>query len=375
MKFIRFWLSLGALFVFGTGAEKAQSQQVIGYIAAHDHLLQARDIPARKLTRIQYAFVYPVDGEVNDTLPVDAANLTTLVSLKHVAPNLQVVVSIGGASHSGAFSDISLTEESRSRFAASCLRLVEKYNLDGVDIDWEYPASPRPDGHFRAEDKHNYTLLMRALRQSFDAAEPQLKKHLITSTATNGKAFFLRSTEMGEVAKYVDTVNLMGYDFFGPGANTTGNHSALFTDPADPRAVSDDQCVEAYIAAGVPAEKIVLGVPFYGHGWNDVSALNHGLFQPNIHNTGFDIAYSDIVAKDLDPHSGFVRYWDRASAVPWLYNEKTGVFISYDDPISLAQKAVYARTRHLGGIMFWSLNADSGDALIDAINAGLGRTP
>jgi chitinase len=353
----------------------AQKPQVIGYISGHGRLMQASEISPRKLTRIHYAFLFPVDGEVNDNIPTDAANLTTLVSLKQVAPVLQVIVSIGGASHSGVFSDIALTSESRARFAQSCLRLIEKYGLDGVDIDWEYPAAPRPDGHFRPEDKHNYTLLLRDLRQTFDAAESRLGRHLITSTATNGKAFFLRNTEMSEVSRYVDTINLMGYDFYGDGSKTTGNHSALFTDPSDPNPISDDQCIHAYIAAGVPPEKITLGVPFYGHGWAGVSLFNHGLFQPDSSNSGFEILYNEIVSKDLKANSGFVRYWDSISAVPWLYNEKSGILITYDDPESLTLKAEYVTNHHLGGIMFWSESGDSGDALLDAINTGLGRKP
>jgi chitinase len=351
----------------------SQQPQVIGYVLARSRHLDVNEIQPRKLTRIQYAFLLPVDGEVSDKLPFDAENLATLVSLKQVSPTLQVVVSIGGGAHSGSFSDIALSSESRSRFVASCLNLLEKYGLDGVDIDWEYPAQPRKDGNFRPEDKHNYTLLLRDLRQAFDSAEPRLHEHLITSTATNGKAFFLHNTEMGEVSHYVDTVNLMGYDFYPGGTKITGNHSALFTEPADPQQVSDDSCIQAYIAAGVPAEKIVLGVPFFGHEWTGVPALNRGLFQPASTKTVDDILYREIVARQLNPSSGYVRYWDKASAVPWLYNEKTGSFVTYDDPESLSLKAEYARSHRLGGVMFWSVEGDSNDVLLDAINAGLGR--
>ena len=375
MKKFGLQYSLGciALLLSTMGLAHAQSLQVVGYVFAHGRLLKANEIDPHKITRLQYAFLLPVDGEVNDKLEYDSANLTTLMGLKREAAGLQIVLSIGGGSHSDAFSDIAMTAESRQRFVKSCLSLLEKYGLDGVDIDWEYPAAPHADGSIRPEDKHNYTLLLRDLRVAFDQAEGRLGRHVITSTATNGKAFFLRNTEMGEVSKYVDTINLMGYDFYGHGSATTGNHSALFNDPSDPKPVSDDQCVQAYLAAAVPPGKIVLGVPFYGHGWTGVDALNHGLFRPGLRNSGFDIEYIDLL-KDLEPSSGFVRYWDKASAVPWLYNEKSGTFISYDDPESLTDKALYVRTHHLGGMMFWELNGDAGGVLQDAINRGLRRT-
>jgi len=363
-------IAVALLMVSSVGA---QSPQVIGYVAGHGRVVKASEISPRKLTRIQYAFLFPVDGEVNDAVPTDAANLLTLVSLKQTAPALQVVASVGGASHSDAFSAIALTAESRRRFSQSCLRLVEEYRLDGIDVDWEYPAARHTDGTIHPEDKRNYTLLMRDLRETFDAAEVRLGRHLITSTATNGKAFFLHNTEMGEVSRYVDTINLMGYDFYGSSSKTTGNHAALYNDPADPNPVSDDQCVQAYLAAGVAPEKIVLGAPFYGHGWTGVGTNHHGLFQPVPAGTGFDILYRDLVAQDLASTSGFVRYWDADSAVPWLYNVNRGVFISYEDTESLGRKAEYVESRHLGGMMFWSLAGDDGDELLNAINKGLGR--
>jgi len=167
----------------------------------------------------------------------------------------------------------------------------------------------------------------------------------------------------------------MGYDQYGRSDTNTGNHAALFTDPADPKHFSDEQAVEAYIAAGVPAEKIVLGVPFYGVGWNNVPSENHGLFQPVVTGKTFDVLYTYIAKKDLADGSGFIRYWDNASQVPYLYNAETQTFISYEDPESLRCKADFVRARHLGGIMFWAYNGDPENVLLDAIDAGLKFTP
>ena len=231
---------------------------------------------------------------------------------------------------------------------------------------------PGPTGGFRAADKQNYTLLLQDLHVAFEEAGKRLHRRLYTSTATNGNKFFLNSTELGEVAKYVDVIALMGYDYYDRKDGTTGNHSPLFPDPADPKHVSDDQSVRDYIAAGVPAEKIVLGVPFYGHGWAGIPPANNGLFQPVVPASKmFDVLYTDIARKDLAAGSGFTRYWDEASAVPWIYNPATQTFITYDDPESVRRKCAYVKAKGLGGIMFWAYNGDPDNVLLDAIDKGL----
>jgi len=364
-------LIVALLFTLPLQAQAPLSSQVIGYVFSRGLAIAPEEIAAKKLTRIHYAFIDTQNGALRTPTAIDAQNLATLAGLKQVNPALTIVASIGGWSRSEDFSDIALTAESRAKFAASCVHLVEQYQLDGVDIDWEYPAFPRASGRFRAEDKQNYTLLLRDLRTAFNAASKQLHRRLYTSTATNGNAFFIDHTELREVAKYVDVIALMGYDYYGGGDKTTGNHSPLFTDPADPKKLSDDKSVRDYIAAGVPPEKIVLGVPFYGHGWTDVPQQNRGLFQPVPPGKVFDILYIDIAKKSLAPGSGFTRFWDEAAAVPYLYNPASQTFITYDDAQSLALKCEYVRKQHLGGIMFWAYNGDLDNVLLNAINAGL----
>ncbi|ADV81238.1 glycoside hydrolase family 18 protein [Terriglobus saanensis] len=368
-------LLAGLLAVPCVRAQRTSSSQIIGYVFSRGQALNANDIAAKKLTRIHYAFIDTRDGALAEPTPMQASDLATLVSLKKINPALTIVVSTGGFARSEDFSDIALTPASRAKFVASCLHLVEAQKLDGIDIDWEYPAFPRPSGRFRAADKQNYTLLLRYLRMAFDTAGRRLHKHLVTSTATNGNRFFINSTELAQVAKYVDTIALMGYDYYDRSDPTTGNHSPLFTDPADPKKLSDDQSVRDYLAAGVPPEKIVLGVPFYGHGWTGVPPANHGLFQPVPKNKMFDVLYTEIAKEKLAPGSGFTRYWNAASAVPYLYNPATQTFITYDDPESMKRKCAYVREKHLSGIMFWAYNGDPDNVLLDAINAGLHATP
>jgi chitinase len=346
---------------------------VLAYVRGTHHLITPDEIAAQKLTRIHYAFLVPHDGIITASDPTDDTNLHTLVALKKQNPALEVLVSVGGGANSSGFSDLAQTSESRGKFVASCIDLIAQYKLDGIDIDWEYPGSPFPGHTSRPEeDKVNYTLLFRDLRKAFTLYEEKThSKHLLLSTATNGKPFFIRSTDLAAASVYLDTIALMGYDVYGPNSPTTGNHSPLFTDSADPIQYSDDSFLQAYASAGVPTSKIVLGVPFYGYGWRDVPAIDNGLFQLVAKHATFDIPYNSIVQQELATGSGFTRFWDNEAKVPILYNNTTHVFISYEDPESIAFKAEYVRKHHLAGMMFWEYSGDLNNQLLDAINAGL----
>lgn len=359
-------------------AAPQRSPEVIAYVFPRNQAIQPGAIAARKLTRINYAFALIKNGRIVEGSPFDAQNFATLNALKQQNPSLTVLVSVGGWLGSGGFSNAVLTSQSRKLFVDSVLDFIERYNLDGLDIDWEYPAQVGAGNRFRPEDKQNYTLVLQELRQRFNQEQKKLHRRLYLSIATGSNAAWLENTQMGQVQKYVDTVNLMAYDYYEPGSEpTTGFNSPLFTDPKDPRQVSADRSVRAFEQAGVPASKIVLGVPFYGHEWGDVPPTNYGLYQPGKPVPGAFANYSTITATMLNAaapgkqENGFIRYWDSAAKVPYLYNAGTRVFVSYDDPKSMALKAQYARQNHLAGMMFWEYFGDPSGVLLDAIDATL----
>jgi chitinase len=348
----------------------AESKEVIAYVFVRDRAIQPGEIDAAKLTRINYAFANIAGGEVVEGFPHDAQNYPFLVNLKSLNKRLQVLASVGGWTWSGGFSDMARTAAGRQKFIASAVRFVKKYNLDGLDIDWEYPGLPGAGNPFRPEDMRNYTALIIELRTAFNAAEKQIGHKLITSVAAGASPEFLAHTEMGKVAPFLDTVNLMSYDYYVPGANKiTGHHAPLNVNPADPNVVSVDNSVKAYLAAGVPREELVLGVPFYGHAWSDVADTPaHGLFQagkaPQIA-ASIDTSYANIAEVLLK--NGYTRYWDAAASAPFLYNPKTQTFVSYEDTQSVSLKAQYVLQQKLRGIMFWEYHSDDNGALLTAI--------
>lgn len=354
---------------------KTASPVVIAYVFPQNHVLQPGEIDARKVTRINYAFANIKDGRMVEGFPTDAANFAALNALKKLDPSLTVLVSVGGWLGSGHFSDMALTEQSRRTFIDSVIAFLEKYNLDGLDIDWEYPGQPGAGNRFRPEDRQNYTALLRELRERFTQEEKTLHRRLYLSVATGAESSFLQHTDMAQAQRYVDTVNLMTYDYSVPGGdNLTGLNAPLFPDPADPKHASADQSVRECEQAGVPASKIVLGIPFYGHEWGEVSDKDHGLFQPGKPGPNTFVDYANLAANlphGATPEQGFARYWDLAAAVPYLYNAKTHIFVSYDDPQSVSLKCRYALTHHLAGVMFWTYESDADGTLLHAVDAAL----
>lgn len=289
---------------------------IIGYVFSKDAVLNPHDIAAEKLSRINYAFANLQNGRVVEGFAHDAENFAVLNSLKARNPDLKILVSVGGWTWSGAFSDAALTKASRKVFIDSAVAFVEKYQLDGLDVDWEYPGLIGNGNVFRPEDKQNYTALLQELRHAFNHEQKRLHRHLYTSVATGANPNFAAHTELAKVARAVDTVNLMSYDYYEPTDDKiAGHHAPLFTNPSDPKHISADASVKMYRANGVPAKKLVLGVPFYGHAWTSA-----GLYQAGV---------GTSVPIDL---AGFVRHWDSVSSAPYLYNSTSHVFVSLDDP-------------------------------------------
>jgi chitinase len=343
---------------------------VVAYVFARNGVLPSVEIDAAKLTRVNYAFANLQGGRLVPGYPSDEDNLAALLALKRKNPALTVLVSVGGWLWSDKFSDMAVSRESRSLFIESAVELLDYNKLDGLDVDWEYPGMPGAGHTFRPEDKQNYTLLLKELRNRFNHEEKRLHRKLFLTIATGASSQFLAHTEMKKVQKYVNTVNLMAYDYYEPTADqVTGHHAPLFTNPADPKHISADQSVVQYEQAGVPAAKLVLGVPFYGHSWGEVPDQNHGLFQTGKPLSNAYAGYRDISEAMLN--NGFIRYWDPVASVPYLYNPEKHIFVSYEDPESLRLKCNYIVDRHLAGIMFWEYSGDSAGLLLRSIDASI----
>jgi chitinase len=377
-KLFHFAAGMFAAFVFLSPLAESQSapvpaKAVVGYVFPQETTLQPGQIDARKLTRINYAFANIANGRMVNGFATDKANFTYLNSLKKENPSLTVLVSVGGWLWSGGFSDVSLSSKSREVFIQSVMEFLTVNDLDGLDIDWEYPGLTGAGHTFRSEDKENFTLLLKELRSRFDEETQKTHRRLYLTMAAGSSDEFIAHTEMAKVQLYVDTVNLMAYDYYEASSDhITGHHAPLFTNPADPKNVSTDTSVKAFEAAGVPASKILLGVPFYGHEWGQVADHEHGLYQPGKEIPDAYAPYHLIVDSMLN--HGYVRYWDEKASVPYLYSATKHIFVSYEDPQSLKDKCHYVMQNGLGGAMFWDYAGDPSGVLLKTLHDSLGSS-
>jgi len=362
---------LALLVLAAAGATAAQATatppyRIVGYVM---DAAQAPALSPGKLDVVNFAFAQ-VDPAHRVFLPGTTApdNLRQLVALRARQPSLRIVLSIGGWG-AGHFSEAARDAGARAIFADSAMALLRQYDLDGLDIDWEYPTLPGPGISHSPQDRHNFTLLLQTLRQRLDAESSAHgdRPYLLTIAAAEGE--FAQGLELPQIARVLDWINLMTYDFYGSLTPTTGHHAGLAPTPDAPAGARNAQAaVEQFIAAGVPASKIHLGVAFYGRSFGDVVADNHGLLQKFGSDGGF-ISWRDIATTRLG-QPGWTRHWDAAAQAPTLWNARAHQFISYDDPQSLRAKIDYVRSRGLGGIMYWEYRQDRDEELLDVLVEG-----
>jgi chitinase len=350
----------------------AEGRLIIAYVFPRDRVIAPDEIAGDALTHINYAFANIQDGRVVEGFAHDAENFAALQALRRRHPHLKLLISVGGWTWSGGFSDAALTERSRRRFVASAVDFVRRHDLDGFDVDWEYPGLPGFGNVHRPEDRQNFTALMAGLRAGLDVLGRRSQRRYLLTLAAGADADFLAHTEMDKVQGSVDFVNLMTYDFREAGGDSlSGHHANLYPSPRDPDQRSAAGSVAAFLAAGVPAARLVLGVPFYGRAWTGVTSENDGLYAPSAGGAAdLDTRYEALAARLVD-RNGFARRWDAAAQAPWLWNAEGRTFVSYDDPESLRAKCRYIREKGLAGAMFWEYFSDRSGALLGTLSREL----
>ncbi len=298
------------------GNHKDDGPVVAAYVTGWNEFMELPDYSV--LTHINYAF-----GNVNKTydgVTIQRPDrLRQLVELKK-DHKIYIVLSIGGWT-AGGFSEMASTHQRRKAFARDCKRIVKEYGLDGIDIDWEYPSSSEAGIVSSPDDIDNFTLLMRELRKV-------LGKDYLLSCATIADARFV---DFRAIEPYVDLVNIMMYDV----GNPPYHHASLYRSEMSGR-VTAEEALQAHIAAGMPVNKLVLGVPFYGR-----SVEGFG-----------DTSYGALVKR-----TDVTRMWDEVAKVPYLM--KDGQFVcTYEDAESLAWKCKFIKETGMRGAMYWEYRCD-----------------
>jgi chitinase len=307
-----------------------------------------------------------VDGVADTVSQPLKGNFNQLLKLKKLNPSLRVLISLGGWTESYRFSDAALPAN-REAFVASCIDMFVKGNVapgvsaagvfDGIDVDWEYPGSCGATCDFRDEDKQNFVALLAEFRKQLGVlGQKSGRQYLLTIAAPAGAAQYLKFDLPG-VASHVDWINVMAYDFHGSWetAGPTNHSSALFPSSCE-NSNGDwaDKAINAYLSGVGDTAKVVLGMPFYGHGWR-TSNVTPGLclaatgIPRGTYERGVD-DYEVLAARNAQPFS------DPKTGTHWTFDGST--FWSFDDPQSAGWKADYAKCRGLRGMMFWELSGD-----------------
>lgn len=338
---------------------------IIGYVFPGNRVMDVSEVDGSYLTHINYAFANIIDGRIAEGYPNDSLNFAVLRQIRDENPGLQLLISVGGWGWSGGFSDMALTPESRAIFIESSVDFMVKHGLDGLDLDWEYPGLPGNNNIHRPEDKENFTALLRECRIALDELGAGEKHYLLTIAAASFQAF-LDNTEMDVVAEYLDFINIMTYDFVGEWANTTGHHSNLYTPAFNPSAMSTAGGVEIFNNIGIGNDKLLIGAAFYGRGWKDVNPENNGLGQTGTGLSGVNLNYHSIVMNLLSD-SNFQQLWDEQAMAPYLWNPTEQIFITYENPRSIKEKAKFVKEKGLKGIMFWQYFGDHEKELLKSM--------
>lgn len=337
------------------------------------------NIPAANYDIINYAF-----GNIGNDCTIalgypdiDTKNFAELAKLKSQNPNLKVMYSIGGWNNSNNFSPCAQTAANRQKLADSMKSFLANNTVfDGIDLDWEYPAT--------LNDQTNFAALVNTMATTLNTAAGKGKYYITIAgpganvAAVDGQGR-ISSLAYANMAANLDFVNIMNYDYHGPWENETNNLAPLFKDTSprnpDPDNFNIDSAIKAYQAIGVPTNKLVMGVPFYGVGWTDVSPdsySNSVLYVPG-RPLSEQIPYKKIFSNYLNQDPTKNTIWNNESKSIIYYKDKT--LISFDDPKTISAKANYITTNKLLGAMYWEISEDTcdKDSLAYQMSTALGR--
>jgi GH18 family chitinase/glycerophosphoryl diester phosphodiesterase len=338
-----------------------------------------------------------VDGSTDQWGQALEGNFNQLRELKAKYPNLKVLLSIGGWTYSKFFSDVAATQASRQKFVSSCINLYINGNLpvlstspaggtgaaagifDGIDIDWEYPASANGNvgNHFSANDTANYTALLAEFRSELNALGGSSKHYMLTAAVPAGPSD-IANIQVSQIAQYLDFADVMAYDFHGA-FETTGptNYQAPLYDasvsPAFGTGFTADAAITNWLNGGFPANQLVLGIPTYARGWTGVPAgTTNGLYQSVTGATApFQFSQEAGVAdyKELEAAGELNNiYADPVTESTYAYDGTN--FYGLDTPFSISWKRYYAQQKGLAGMFLYALEDD--DSTSTLVNATFG---
>lgn len=338
---------------------------VMGYAVGYERdLLPLSALNWADLTHLAVGRATPnPDGSLNTTFDIDAVQgpawAKSAVQQAH-AHGVKALLMLGGAGEVAGFRSAASAAR-QATFVQNILKLVAEDGFDGVDLDWE-PLEPQDEAP------------LKALAQALRAGRPGLLLTLPVNFVNSNDPQAEARPSVGTLSAAFDRVNIMTYGMAGAYPGWQSWHSSALTGEAPGTPSSVDSSVQAYLAAGVPAGKLGVGIGFYGLCWKGVSGPGQTSAAMQVVADDGDISYAHIVSQYLTPAA---RHWDATAQVPYLSSgaglgPRGCTFLSYEDPQSVAAKGQYARAQGLGGVIIWTLaqgHVNGGDPLMDAAKA------
>ena len=347
MKKINFIILFFCICISNTFAQKNKKMDIIAYYTGDDKLIDEFEV--NKLNQIIFSFCHLKEGKLSVDSTKDSITIKKLVSLKYTNPQLKIILSLGGWGGCEPCSSEFSTAEGRLKFAKSVKEVSDYFKVDGLDLDWEYPAIEGLPGHlFQSADKPNFTELIKILRSTLG------KKYELSFAAGGFQKYLDESIDWKEVALLVNHINIMSYDLVNGYSKVTGHHTPLYS--TNPKEESTDKAVDYLLKQGVPSEKLIIGGAFYTRTWKNVENINNGLYQAGEHIEGVNFKN---FATTYTEANGWKYFYDEKAQAPYWYNASTKTFATSDDIKSIKAKTEYAKAKKLGGIMFWELTLDS----------------
>ena len=277
------------------------------------------------VTQINYAFGL-IDQNTFDRINIlNEPRFEQIAALKKTNPDIKILLSLGGWG-AGGFSEMAADSIKRKAFALDCKRIVDEYCIDGIDVDWEYPSSDEAGISATPGDIDNFTLLLKDIREA-------IGNDKMLTIATIADAMYV---DFPAVIDYLDMVNIMAYDIARP----PYHHSPLYRSSRAGR-ITTEEAVNAHIKAGVPVEKLVLGIPLYGHGIDSLPDYTY---------------YADILKLE-----NYNFHWDDTAKVPYMTDSNGKFVLCYEDTNSVKIKCDYIKENQLRGIMYWEYTLDAPD--------------
>ena len=356
--------------------------EIIGYFPNWQHykrngLFKPKRADFSKYTIINYAFMSPdangtivqndpwsdamfLEGEIDWDKTIDPENpayvpYSNMVDHCH-AVNTQVVMSLGGWTLSTEFPKVAADPVKRAHFAQECVRICKKWNLDGIDIDWEFPGASPGNGTIGGPaDTENFNLMLGQIRDSLDVLETKTNRYYMLTAAFHSVPSLAKHVDWKWCSENLDYINLFGYDFYGAWDSLSNHNAPLYAPKVGDEGVNQHDgmmlLVEKY---GVPREKLILGIGFYGR-------------KPDLHKAHSKTPDTEIFSLEEGTPSYFsiLQYqdqfdikWDSTAQVPYMTGKTANTFVSYDDQVSVRLKAEHIIDEGVSGCLIWDCAQD-----------------